>query len=53
MGGGVGGGGGVGNMLRRGGSSWLCMKFEVAFIAGHGIFDEGYSVILFLRVACE
>jgi hypothetical protein len=27
----------MGNMLRRGGSSWLCMKFEIAFFAGHGI----------------
>jgi hypothetical protein len=27
----------MGNMLRRGESSWLCMKFEFAFIAGHGI----------------
>ena len=25
------------NMLRRGESSWLCMKFEFAFFAGHGI----------------
>jgi hypothetical protein len=24
-------------MLRRGESSWLCMKFESAFFAGHGI----------------
>jgi hypothetical protein len=24
-------------MLRRGESSWLCMKFEFAFCAGHGI----------------
>ncbi len=33
-------GGGVDgeNMLRRGESSWLCMKFEFAFFAGHGIF---------------
>jgi hypothetical protein len=26
-----------GNMLRRGECSWLCMKFEFAFFAGHGI----------------
>jgi hypothetical protein len=32
-----GGGGGIGNMLRRGDSSWLCMKFEFAFFVGHGI----------------
>ncbi len=33
------GGGGVlmGNMLRRGESSWLCMKFKLAFFAGNGI----------------
>ncbi len=31
------GGGGVMNMLRRGESSWLCIKFEFAFFAGHGI----------------
>ncbi len=24
-------------MLRRGESSWLCLKFEFAFFAGHGI----------------
>jgi hypothetical protein len=28
----------MGNMLRRGESSWLCLKFEFAFFAGHGIF---------------
>jgi hypothetical protein len=27
----------MGNMMRRVESSWLCMKFEFAFIAGHGI----------------
>jgi hypothetical protein len=27
----------MGNMLRRGESSWLCMKFEFAFFAGNGI----------------
>jgi hypothetical protein len=27
----------MGIMLRRGESSWLCMKFEFVFIAGHGI----------------
>jgi hypothetical protein len=32
-----GGGGLMGNMLRRGESRWLCMKFEVAFFAGHGL----------------
>ncbi len=26
-----------GNMLRRGESSWLCMKFELAFLVDHGI----------------
>jgi hypothetical protein len=26
----------MGNMLRRGESSWLVVKFEFAFIAGHG-----------------
>ncbi len=31
------GGGVMENMLRRGESSWLCMKFEFAFIAGQGI----------------
>ncbi len=31
-----GGGGMMGNMLRRGESSWLCMKFEFGSIAGHG-----------------
>jgi hypothetical protein len=31
------GGRGGGNMLRRGESSWLCMKFEFAFFVGHGI----------------
>ncbi len=25
------------------GNSWLCMKFEFAFFAGHGIFDQGSS----------
>jgi hypothetical protein len=28
------------NMLRRCKSSWLCMKFEFAFIAGHSIFNR-------------
>jgi hypothetical protein len=28
-------GGLMGNMLRRGESSWLCVKFEFGFIAGH------------------
>jgi hypothetical protein len=27
-------------MLKRGASSWLCMKFEFAFFAGHDIFDQ-------------
>jgi hypothetical protein len=27
----------MGNMLRRGESSWSCIKFEFAFFAGHGI----------------
>ncbi len=31
-----GGGGVMGNMLRRGESSWLFVKFELGFIAGHG-----------------
>ncbi len=31
------GGGVMGNMLRRGESSLLCMKFEFAFFAGHGV----------------
>ncbi len=30
----------LGNMLRRGESSWLCMKFEFAFVAGNSIFDQ-------------
>ncbi len=33
-------------------SSWLCMWFEVAFIAGHGIFDQGASAF-FSCVDCE
>ncbi len=36
-GGGGAGGELVGNMLRRGESSWLCMKFEFAFFGGHSI----------------
>jgi hypothetical protein len=27
----------MGNMLRRAESSWLCMKLQFAFFAGHGI----------------
>ncbi len=42
----VGGGRLIGNMLRRGGSSWLCIKFELAFIAGHGTLPVS-------EVACE
>ena len=39
-------------MLRRGESSWLCIKFEVVFFAGHSIFDQGSSAF-FSCVACE
>ena len=46
-----GAGGGMGNMFRRGESSWLCMKFEF-FFAVHGIFDQGSSAF-FSCVACE
>ncbi len=42
----------MGIMLRRGESSWLCMKFKFAVIAGHGIFDQGSSAF-FSCVACE
>jgi hypothetical protein len=34
---GCGGGVLMRNVLRRGESSWLCMKFEFVFIAGHSI----------------
>ena len=27
----------MGNMLKNGESSWLCMKFEFSFFAGHSI----------------
>ena len=30
----------MGNMLRRGESSWLCIKFEFAFFASDTIFDQ-------------
>jgi hypothetical protein len=48
------GGGGylMGSMLRRGESSWLCMKFEFAFIAGPRQYDEGSSVFISC-VDCE
>jgi hypothetical protein len=36
-------GGVMGNMLRRGESSWLCMKFEIAFLFGF------FLVLLFLQ----
>jgi hypothetical protein len=39
-------------MLRRGESSLSCMKFEVAFFAVHGIFDQASSA-LFSCVAYE
>jgi hypothetical protein len=42
----------MGNMLRRGESIWSCMKFEFAFLTGHGIFDKGPSAF-FSCVACE
>ena len=29
-----------------------CMKCELTFMAGHGIFEEGASAFLFLRVDC-
>jgi hypothetical protein len=30
-------GGVMGSMLRRGESSWLCMKFEFTSLAGHSV----------------
>jgi hypothetical protein len=39
-------------MLRRGESSCLSMKFELAFFGGHGIFGQGSSGF-FSCVACE
>ncbi len=39
QGGGGGGGGGGGNMLRRGESSWLCMKFSACLLCRLRNFD--------------
>ena len=36
----------MGNMLRRGESSWLCMKFELAFFAGATILDQVSELLL-------
>ncbi len=45
--------GGRWNMLRRGESSWLCMKLECAFFAGHSIFIKYGSSAVFSCIACE
>ena len=36
----------MGNMLRRGESSWLCMKFELAFFAGATNLDQVSEFLL-------
>jgi hypothetical protein len=35
----------MGNMLRRGESSWLCEKFEFAFIDGYGILIRALRLL--------
>ena len=36
----------MGNMLRRGESSGLCVKFELAFFAGATILDQVSELLL-------
>jgi hypothetical protein len=48
-----GGEGLMGKMLRRGESSWLFVKFEVGFIAGHGSLIRVLSSVFISGVDCE
>ncbi len=41
----VGGGELMGNMFRRSENSWLCMKFEFAFFAGHSILIRVFRLL--------